>query len=146
LGFGMLENTFYNVQDVHNWGGTATLRVGTVLMHALASALFGLAWFYRGPRADRRRFRRYAAASLGVHGLWNGSAVAIMALSVAGTCQNDPVQLIAAGGPAGYAAASWLGALTLGAAVALTVLARQPAEPAPHRVAVRPEEFRFVSR
>jgi RsiW-degrading membrane proteinase PrsW (M82 family) len=126
VGFGMLENAFYNVEDLQSWGGTATIRLGTVLMHALASALFGLAWFYRGARHDRPRFRRYAAAAVGVHGLWNASAVAIMALSVARTCQSDPVRLIATGGPVGYAVAGWLLALSLGAALALLILARGP--------------------
>ena len=55
VGFGMIENAFYNVQDVSQWWATATVRFGAIIMHACAAGLFGAAWFYWLERRDRGR-------------------------------------------------------------------------------------------
>ncbi len=132
VGFGMLESAIYNVGDVHTWWGTATLRLGTSFIHALATGLFGVAWFYRLQRRDRGRFWRYAFAGTAVHGLWNASVVVIITLSVFRVCSTDPIALLTSTDPARYVAVLIPAILWAGAALALVLLARRlgPAEPA----------------
>ena len=146
VGFGMIENAFYNVQDVSQWWATATVRFGAIVMHACAAGLFGAAWFYALERRDRGRFWRYALASLGVHGLWNASTVGIMALSAAQMCKNDPVALITSGNFAGYAVALWFVGLTVGAAALVTLLARRLGPREPAALAARPLSVRSPER
>jgi RsiW-degrading membrane proteinase PrsW (M82 family) len=125
-GFGMFENVFYNVENLDAWGSTAVLRFGTILMHAFASGLFGLAWFYRR-QGERSRFRRYAGGALLTHALWNSSAIAVSVVAVQQVCKADEAALLHAGGPVAFAAVGWLTLLTLVAAGGLARLARQPA-------------------
>jgi len=127
----MIESAVYNVGSLDTWWGTATLRLGTTFVHALATGLFGVAWYYRSQRRDRGRFRRYALASLGVHGLWNASTVGIIAIGATRSCAADPVGLVLAGDPLGYAAIIWFILLTVGAAVSLMLLARRLGPPEP---------------
>jgi RsiW-degrading membrane proteinase PrsW (M82 family) len=129
IGFGMIESAVYNVGDLNTWWGTATLRLGTTFVHALATGLFGVAWYYRLQHRDRGRFRRYALASVGVHGLWNASTVGIIAVGATRSCAADPVGLVMTGDPFGYAAIIWLILLTVGAAVLLMLLARRLGPP-----------------
>jgi protease prsW family protein len=129
VGFGMIESAVYNVGDLNTWWGTATLRLGTTFVHALATGLFGVGWYYRLQRRDRGRFWRYALASVGVHGLWNASTVGIIAVGATRSCTADPVGLVMSGDPFGYAVVTWLILLTVGAAGLLMVLARRLGPP-----------------
>lgn len=138
LGFGMIESAVYNVGSLDTWWGTATLRLGTTFVHALATGLFGVAWYYRSQRHDRGRFRRYALASLGVHGLWNASTVGIIAVGATRSCAADPVGLVLTGDPLGYAAVIWFLLLTVSAAVLLMLLARRLGPPEPMAGTARP--------
>jgi RsiW-degrading membrane proteinase PrsW (M82 family) len=138
VGFGMIESAVYNVGNLDTWWGTATLRLGTTFVHALATGLFGVAWYYRLQRRDRGRFWRYALASIGVHGLWNASTVGIIAVGATRSCAADPVGLVMTGDPLGYAAVIWLVLLTLGAAVMLMLLARRLGPPEPVVGTARP--------
>jgi hypothetical protein len=131
LGFGMIESAVYHVGSLDTWWGTATLRLGTTFVHALATGLVGVAWYYRSQRRDRRRFRRYALASLGVHGLWNASTVGIIAIGATRSCAADPVGLVLTGDPLGYAAVIWFILLTVAAAAVLVLLARRLGPPEP---------------
>jgi RsiW-degrading membrane proteinase PrsW (M82 family) len=121
-GFGMLENVFYNVNTLDDWWSTATLRFGTILMHALASGLVGLGWYYALRRHNRRRLLGLGLAAMALHGLWNASQVVIIKFTVDSAGSGDPFALIAAGNPAGWAVLAWNVGLTLVTASLLIVI------------------------
>ncbi len=121
-GFGMLENVFYNVNTLDDWWSTATLRFGTILMHALASGLVGLGWYYALRRKDRRRLLGLALAAMALHGLWNASQVVIIKFTVDYAGSGDPFALIAAGNLAGWAVLAWNIGLTVVTALLLIMI------------------------
>jgi len=75
VGFGMAEAQEYGAgafsQSPYRWWYTMLLRGGSSGLHALASGMVGLAWFYvfRGRRGRAFGFFLIAA---GMHGTWNG--------------------------------------------------------------------------
>ncbi len=69
-------------------------RWGATLMYALASGLMGLGWY--GFLAQGQPWRLLGAygASVGVHALWNGAAMALITLSsLALISLEDPLAL-----------------------------------------------------
>jgi RsiW-degrading membrane proteinase PrsW (M82 family) len=125
VGFGMFENIFYNVESLDEWWTVASLRFGAILMHALASGLMGLGWYYGLRRRDWRRFSWLALASFAVHGLWNGSQVVIIAISAQWGNSLDLVAMIQEGNPGGWVLLGWTVSLSLLAAALLVVLPRR---------------------
>jgi RsiW-degrading membrane proteinase PrsW (M82 family) len=121
-GFGMLENVFYNVNTLDDWWSTAVLRFGTILMHALASGLVGLGWYYALRRKERRRLLGLGLAAVALHGLWNASQIVIIKLTVDLGGGGDPFALIAAGNGAGWAVLAWNAGLTLVTALLLITI------------------------
>jgi RsiW-degrading membrane proteinase PrsW (M82 family) len=126
-GFGMLENVFYNVNTLEDWWSTAALRFGTILMHALASGLVGLGWYYALRRHQRGRLLGLGLAAVALHGLWNASQIVIIKLAVDQAGNADPLALIAAGNGVGWAMLAWNVGLTLGTVLLLITI--------PHRLA-----------
>jgi hypothetical protein len=122
VGFGLLENAIYNVGDLSTWWATASLRFGTLLVHALGTGLIGVGWYYALRRRNWRRLGALALAAFSVHGLWNGSQVVIIALSVQRGGVSDPLLLAQAGDVAGWVMLGWTVLLSLVAASLLIVL------------------------
>jgi hypothetical protein len=123
----MLENVFYNVNTLEDWWSTAALRFGTILMHALASGLVGLGWYYALRRHQRGRLLGLGLAAVALHGLWNASQIVIIKLAVDQAGNADPLALIAAGNGVGWAMLAWNVGLTLGTVLLLITI--------PHRLA-----------
>ena len=121
-GFGMLENVFYNVNTLEDWWSTAALRFGTILMHALASGLVGLGWYYALRQRRRGRLPAFFLAAVALHGLWNASQIVIIKLAVDQAGNADPLALIAAGNGAGWPMLAWNVALTLGTLLLLITI------------------------
>jgi RsiW-degrading membrane proteinase PrsW (M82 family) len=127
VGFGMLENVFYNVNTLEDWWSTAALRFGTILMHALASGLVGLGWYYALRRHQRGRLLGLGLAAVALHGLWNASQIVIIKIAVDQAGSADPLALIAAGNGVGWAILAWNVGLTLATVLLLITI--------PHRLA-----------
>jgi hypothetical protein len=121
-GFGMLENVFYNVNTLDDWWSTAVLRFGTIFMHALASGLVGLGWYYALRRKQRGRLLGLGLAAVALHGLWNAAQIVIIKLTVDQPGSGDPFALIAAGNSAGWAVLAWNAGLTLVTALLLITI------------------------
>lgn len=80
VGFGMAEAQEYGAgafsQSPYRWWYTMLLRGGSSGLHALASGIIGLAWFYAFRGQRRRAFGLFLIA-VGMHGTWNGLNVLI---------------------------------------------------------------------
>ncbi|MBN2385536.1 MAG: PrsW family intramembrane metalloprotease [Anaerolineales bacterium] len=74
-GFGLLEGLSYASGTAGMLGVGLAVRGASSLMHITASAIMG--WGYASARLEKRygRLALALAASLGLHGLWNGSAL-----------------------------------------------------------------------
>lgn len=97
-GFSALEGLFNGGVALEGWWLVMLFRWGATLMHALASGLMGLGWY--AFLAQRRPWRLLGAygASVGVHALWNGAAVALIVLSsLALISQENPLALVGVG-------------------------------------------------
>jgi hypothetical protein len=97
-GFSALEGLFNGGAVLEGWGLVMLFRWGATLMHALASGLMGLGWY--GFLARGRPWQLLGAygASVGVHALWNGAAMALIALSsLALISLEDPLALVGVG-------------------------------------------------
>ncbi len=97
-GFSALEGLFNGGVVLEGWGLVMLFRWGATLMHALASGLMGLGWY--GFLARGRPWQLLGAygASVGVHALWNGAAMALIALSsLALISLEDPLALVGVG-------------------------------------------------
>jgi len=97
-GFSALEGLFNGGVALEGWWLVMLFRWGATLMHALASGLMGLGWY--GFLARRRPWQLLGAygASVGVHALWNGAAMALIALSsLALSSLEDPLALVGVG-------------------------------------------------
>lgn len=97
-GFSGLEGLINGGVALEGWGLVMLFRWGATLMHALASGLMGLGWY--GFLARRRPWQLLGAygASMGVHALWNGAAVALIALSsLALISLEEPLALVGVG-------------------------------------------------
>jgi hypothetical protein len=138
-GFGMLENVFYNVSTLDDWWSTAALRFGTILMHALASGLVGLGWYYALRRKLWGRALGFGLAAVALHGLWNASQIVIIKLTVDQSGSGDPFALIAAGNPVGWTLIAWNVGLTLvTACLLITIPMRLARATVQAHAAVRP--------
>ncbi len=97
-GFSALEGLFNGGVALEGWWLVMLFRWGATLMHALASGLMGLGWY--GFLARRRPWQLLGAygASVGVHALWNGTAMALIAFSsLAFISLEDPLALVGVG-------------------------------------------------
>lgn len=97
-GFSALEGLINGGVALEGWWLVMLFRWGATLMHALASGLMGLGWY--GFLARGRRWQLLGAygASVGVHALWNGAAMALIALSsLALISLENPLALVGVG-------------------------------------------------
>lgn len=97
-GFSALEGLINGGVALEGWWVVMLFRWGATLMHALASGLMGLGWY--GFLARRRPWQLLGAygASVGVHALWNGAAMALIALSsLALISLEEPLALVGVG-------------------------------------------------
>jgi RsiW-degrading membrane proteinase PrsW (M82 family) len=81
--FAALENMVYATAAGSDWAAVLAARSMSAAVHPLGAGLTAVAWWgvRRGePRAARRWWRNYGLA-VGVHALWNGTAVAAVALA-----------------------------------------------------------------
>jgi RsiW-degrading membrane proteinase PrsW (M82 family) len=81
-GFAMLENVVYVAAGLPLWAGILLVRAAGGAIQPLGAGLVGLGWrdVLRGePQAGRKWAARYGAA-VGLHALWNGGALLIIAL------------------------------------------------------------------
>lgn len=70
-GFGLMEALFYGLAGLpHDWAVPVLTRAATVVIHGAATGLMGVAW-YEALHGRTGRFVAYAAAGIGLHGLWN---------------------------------------------------------------------------
>ena len=84
-GFSLMEALFYGLAGLpHNWVAPVLTRAATVVIHGAATGLMGVAW-YEALHRRTGRFVLYAAAGIGLHGLWNAmgglQALAMMTAS-----------------------------------------------------------------
>ena len=74
VGFGMVEANEYGlagfVRSPYRWWDTILLRGAASSLHALASGLVGIAWFYAFA-GKRLRFFAFYFVAVGLHGPWN---------------------------------------------------------------------------
>lgn len=82
LGFAMVESLFYAGVSLSSWWATTLVRIGTALIHALGTGLMGLGWYYALRRGLPWRVLGTFAASVGLHGLWNGISLGLMVAAV----------------------------------------------------------------
>jgi RsiW-degrading membrane proteinase PrsW (M82 family) len=125
VGFGMFENIFYNTESLSDWWTAASLRFGTILIHALATGVIGLSWYYALRRRNWRRGFGLALVAFAVHGLWNGSQIVIIAFSLQYGNSTDLLTMLREGNPGGWVMLTWTLLLSLGAALLLIVLPRR---------------------
>jgi hypothetical protein len=92
-GFAIAEGLLNATSGLGAWLPTVLLRIGTTLLHCLTGALMGLAWYQILSRQKWARGLGLYLASVAIHGLWNGLAVAMALLSLtapgAGTTTGD---------------------------------------------------------
>jgi len=97
-GFSAVEGLINGGVALEGWWLLMLFRWGAMLMHALASGLMGLGWY--GLLVRRRPWQLLGAygASVGVHALWNGAAMALIALSsLALISLEEPLALVGLG-------------------------------------------------
>ncbi|MBU1750814.1 MAG: PrsW family intramembrane metalloprotease [Chloroflexi bacterium] len=81
-GFAALENVLYAGAGLHVWAGILLLRAMGAGIHPLGSGLVAWGWhdlLHRRPGAPGRWLARYGLA-VGIHALWNGGIVLVLAL------------------------------------------------------------------
>jgi hypothetical protein len=129
-----------------SWLPVVSLRVGTTLLHCLTGALMGLAWYQIFSRQRWFRGLVLYAASVAVHGLWNGLALSMALISLGALGASSGGASQAAVGFGAIAILLLLGVLGLGLAggvAGVTAYARrqsQPLEPASEGTASSPLE------
>jgi len=97
-GFSALEGLFNGGVALEGWWLVMLFRWGATLMHALASGLMGLGWYGFLARGQPWQLLGAYGASVGVHALWNGAAMVLIALSsLALISLEDPLALVGAG-------------------------------------------------
>lgn len=84
-GFAGLENLLYTGFGHSLWGGVVAVRAIGAAVHPLGSGLVALGWYLyfhsEAPEADRRQvwLARFGLAA-GLHALWNGGSLLLLAL------------------------------------------------------------------
>jgi RsiW-degrading membrane proteinase PrsW (M82 family) len=81
-GFALAENLFNTTNGLDIWAPVILLRVGASLLHCFTGGLMGLAWYHLLMRRRWGPALGLYAASLGIHALWNGLAVAMTWVSL----------------------------------------------------------------
>ena len=82
-GFAALENVVYTSFGMYLWSGILVLRAIGGAIHPLGAGLVGLSWrevLNREPGAMRYGFARFGIAA-GMHALWNGGTMIVIALA-----------------------------------------------------------------
>jgi RsiW-degrading membrane proteinase PrsW (M82 family) len=82
LGFALLENLLYSGVSLSGWWSATLLRVGTAIIHALATGVVSLGWYYALREHRPWRLAWAFAGSVSLHGLWNGLALISLVASV----------------------------------------------------------------
>jgi RsiW-degrading membrane proteinase PrsW (M82 family) len=124
-GFAVLENVVYVAAGLPLWAGILLVRATGGAIQPLGAGLVGLGWrdvLHGEPRAGRKWAARYGAA-VGLHALWNGGALLVIALGGAHFFGGLPPRigslgLAAAGTTLALVITLGLAALWLGRAVA----------------------------
>jgi hypothetical protein len=123
-GFALAEGLLNTTLALEGWLPVTLLRCGTTLVHSLAGAIMGLAWYRLLAQKRWLSALGLYGASVFVHGLWNGAAGAIGIVSL--TAQiNQPGaagQWLAGAGAAALLAL--LVAIGIAAALGLVLLVR----------------------
>ena len=138
-GFAALENVVYTSFGAYLWSGVLVLRARGGAIHPLGAGLVGLSWrdILNGERdAWRNGLARFGAA-FGMHALWNGGTLLVLALAGTqfATSGNLPPKLnilglSAAGTTLALLVVLGLAALWLGRSVAQSVRIESQAESA----------------
>ena len=84
LGFGLMESLLNAASMGPAWVPAALMRFLTIAMHGLTGALMGLAWHLA--LREKRAWPAFGVSFLcvAIHGLWNGTALAIGLLALRG--------------------------------------------------------------
>jgi RsiW-degrading membrane proteinase PrsW (M82 family) len=90
-GFALTESLLNGSVALEGWGVVMIMRWGATLMHCLASGIMGLGWHHA--ILSRRPWRLLGAygASVGMHALWNGAAMAIAVPSLLVVLRPDDI-------------------------------------------------------
>jgi len=141
-GFAALENALYAGAGLRIWAGILLLRAIGAAIHPLGSGLVAWGWhdlLRRQPGAPRRWLERYGLA-VGIHALWNGGILLVLALVGASFFGPQPPEVDILGlSEAGVllavlaveGAAVWVGARALARRLLPAEEARPPAEAMP---------------
>jgi len=127
-GFSALEGLFNGGVALEGWWLVMLFRWGATLMHALASGFMGLGWYGFLARGQPWQLLGAYGASVGVHALWNGAAMVLIAFSsLALISLENPLALVGAGMGA-LAALLFMLVLTVAMGWGLFYLARRSQE------------------
>ncbi len=123
-GFAALENVVYALLGSRIWAGILLVRAMGAAIHPLGAGLTALGWhdvLHRRPGAGRGWLTRYGLA-VGIHALWNGGSLLVLALLRANFFGSPPPKVDVLGVTAGgvllallavEGVAVWLGAREL---------------------------------
>ena len=101
-GFSLTEALFYGLAGLpHQWVAPVLTRAATVVIHGAATGLLGIAW-YEALHRRTGKFVLYAAAGIGLHGLWN---------TLSGLLTMAPLTTLGQSGGSGQAIGAGLSAL-----------------------------------
>ena len=82
-GFAALENVLYSGAGFTFWAGILVVRALGAAIHPLGAGLVALGWqgVFRGELGAGRRWLGYFALAAGLHSLWNGGSLLVIALA-----------------------------------------------------------------
>jgi RsiW-degrading membrane proteinase PrsW (M82 family) len=123
-GFALVEGLLNGVTGLDAWTFVVLGRTGATIMHCFTGALMGLAWYYALVRRRWNSSLGLAMLSVSLHGLWNALSIGVSILSLPTPAGGDSFlgpELSNLGMMLGL---MLLGALTVGAVVALIILAK----------------------
>ncbi len=130
-GFALGESLFNGSVVLEGWGVVMIMRWGASLMHCVGSGMMGLGWYQA--LVGRRRLRLVAAyaASMGIHALWNGAAIAVAVPSLLVVTKPDDILARTVAGSIAMGSLGFLLLLTISMAVVLAYLTRRASRPSP---------------